>query len=118
MYGERWGRCCLDVAGSPTQNATLTMAEFAVTHFGVAITSSAFNSGKPFDELVREQLASDEIVPLPHKNMTPDVLEKLTATGLLRMAPDKVASGGIDQSVARTKASPTRCRLSPEEIDK
>jgi hypothetical protein len=103
-YGERWGRHWLDVAGYAdsegyTDEDRVRSHAFRYRDYVIR----AFNSDKPFDEFIREQLAGDEMVPLPHKNMTPDAIEKLTATGFLRMAPDGTASGGIDQSVARNQ---------------
>lgn len=103
-YGERWGRHWLDVAGYAdsegyTDEDRVRSHAFRYRDYVIR----AFNSDKPFDEFIQEQLAGDEMVPLPHKNMTPDAIEKLTATGFLRMAPDGTASGGIDQSVARNQ---------------
>ncbi|MFT5328837.1 MAG: hypothetical protein ACI8P0_006753, partial [Planctomycetaceae bacterium] len=103
-YGERWGRHWLDVAGYAdsegyTDEDRVRSHAFRYRDYVIR----AFNSDKPFDEFIREQLAGDEMIPLPHKNMTPDAIEKLTATGFLRMAPDGTASGGIDQSVARNQ---------------
>jgi mono/diheme cytochrome c family protein len=104
QYGERWGRHWLDVAGYAdsegyTDDDRVRGHAFRYRDYVIR----AFNSDKPFDEFIREQLAGDEMVPLPHKNMTPDSIEKLTATGFLRMAPDGTASSGIDQSVARNQ---------------
>ncbi len=103
-YGERWGRHWLDVAGYAdsegyTDEDRVRSHAFRYRDYVIR----AFNEDKPFDEFIREQLAGDEMVPLPHKNMTPESIEKLTATGFLRMAPDGTASGGIDQSVARNQ---------------
>src|SRR5262249_31769333 len=58
---------------------------------------------KPFDQFVREQLAGDEMVKTPHQDLTPDDIEKLVATGFLRMAPDGTGSGGVDQAAARNQ---------------
>ena len=103
-YGERWGRHWLDVAGYAdsegyTDEDRVRSHAFRYRDYVIR----AFNSDKPFDEFIREQLAGDEMVPLPHKNMTADTIEKLTATGFLRMASDGTASSGIDQSVARNQ---------------
>ncbi|MEO8495059.1 MAG: DUF1549 domain-containing protein [Planctomycetota bacterium] len=45
-----------------------------------------------------ERLADDEMVPLPHANLAPDQIEKLVATGLLRMAADGTGSGSNDDA--------------------
>ena len=41
-----------------------------------------------------EQLAGDELVTPPYKNLSPSAIEKLTATGFLRMAADGTATAG------------------------
>ena len=62
----------------------------------------SLNEDKPFDEFIREQLAGDEMVSQPHKNLSPDAIDKLTATAFLRMVPDGTATAeATDQVVAR-----------------
>ena len=88
-YGERWGRHWLDVAGyadSDGYTETDPVRPYAYKFRDYVIR--AFNNDKPFDQFIREQLAGDEMVPQPHNNLSPDAIEKLTATGFLRMAPD------------------------------
>src|SRR5205085_9780152 len=41
-----------------------------------------------------EQLAGDELVPPPWKNLTPGQVELLTATGFLRTTPDETSGRG------------------------
>ena len=54
---------------------------------------NAFNSDKAFNEFIVEQLAGDELVAKrPFKNLDPRDVERLTATGFLRMAPDATDS--------------------------
>src|SRR5690606_36499600 len=60
---------------------------------------NALNQDKPFDAFVREQLAGDEMVPQPHKNLSPVAVEKITATGFLRMAAD--GTGAMNDTAAR-----------------
>ena len=43
------------------------------------------------------------MVPTPHDNSAPETIERLTATGFLRMAPDGTASGGIDKPAAQNQ---------------
>jgi hypothetical protein len=94
-YGERWGRHWLDIAGYADsegydeQDRTRPEA-FRFRDYVVR----AFNANKPLDQFVIEQLAGDELVPLPHKNLPADSIEKLTATGFLRMAADGTATAG------------------------
>ena len=83
-YGERWGRHWLD------------LARFAETdgfeHDAVRPHSwryrdyviRAFNSDKPYDRFIREQLAGDELWP--------DDPDALTATGFNLLGPDMVDS--------------------------
>ncbi len=100
-YGERWGRHWLDIAGyadsegytdeDPVRTWAFKYRDYVVR---------AFNADKPFNDFLTEQLAGDELVPLPHANLSPENLDKLIATGFLRMAPDGTASG-VDQNLAR-----------------
>lgn len=88
-YGERWGRHWLDVAGyADSDGFTDRDLERKWAHKYRDYVIRALNEDKPFDQFIREQLAGDEMVPQPHKNLNPDAIAKLTATGFLRMAPD------------------------------
>jgi mono/diheme cytochrome c family protein len=101
-YGERWGRHWLDVAGyadSDGYNEADTERKYAYKFRDYVIR--AFNEDKPFDQFIREQLAGDEMLRPPYKNLTPEQTDKLVATGFLRMAPDGTASGPPDQYAAR-----------------
>ena len=88
-YGERWGRHWLDVVGYADSDGFSEKdleRKWAWKYRDYVI--AALNKDKPFDEFVREQLAGDEMVPQPHRNLSPEAIEKITATGFLRMAPD------------------------------
>jgi mono/diheme cytochrome c family protein len=101
-YGERWGRHWLDVAGyadSEGYATADTVRNYSYKYRDYVIRS--FNADKPFDQFIQEQLAGDELVPLPHKNLSPDQVEKLVATGFLRNAPDGTGSSGVVQNEAR-----------------
>lgn len=98
-YGERWGRHWLDIAGyadSEGFNDKDVVRPDAWSYRDYVIR--AFNSDKPFDQFIVEQLAGDELAKTTYAdaqtlaNADADVLEKLTATGFLRMAPDGTAS--------------------------
>ncbi len=92
-YGERWGRHWLDVAGyadSDGYNELDAERKHAWRYRDYVIR--AFNADKPFDRFIVEQLAGDELVEPPYKDLAPADLEKLTATGFLRMAPDGSAA--------------------------
>ncbi|HVA49558.1 MAG TPA: PSD1 and planctomycete cytochrome C domain-containing protein [Pirellulales bacterium] len=103
-YGERWGRHWLDVAGYAdsegyTDEDTPRASAFRYRDYVIR----SFNADKPFDQFIQEQLAGDELVPPPYKNLSAEAIDKLTATGFLRMSPDGTASGGVDQNVARNQ---------------
>ncbi|MEQ1860787.1 MAG: PSD1 and planctomycete cytochrome C domain-containing protein [Chthoniobacteraceae bacterium] len=102
-YGERWGRHWLDVAGysdSDGYSETDPARPWAFKFRDYVIRS--LNADKPFDQFIREQLAGDEMVKQPFKNLPPDDIDKLTATAFLRMVPDGTASATADdQPTAR-----------------
>lgn len=102
-YGERWARHWLDVAGyadSDGASADDTPREFAYKYRDYVIRS--LNRDKPFDAFVIEQLAGDELVKPPYRNLSGEDLEKLVATGFLRMGPDGTASAA-DPDVAKNQ---------------
>jgi hypothetical protein len=102
-YGERWGRHWLDIAGyadSEGYTAEDTVRPDAYKYRDYVIRS--INADKPWDLFIQEQLAGDEMVRPPYQNLSPEAIEKLTATGFLRMAPDGTASG-VDQAIARNQ---------------
>lgn len=101
-YGERWGRHWLDTAGyADSEGYTAdTVRPHAYRYRDYVIR--AFNADKPFNEFLIEQLAGDELVPPPYTNLSPDAIEKLVATGFLRMAADGTAMGG-DQDLMRNQ---------------
>ncbi len=101
-YGERWARHWLDVAGYAdsegyTEEDPLRPHAYHYRDYVIR----AFNSDKPFDQFVIEQLAGDELIEPPLDNLTPAESERLIATGFLRMAPDGTGSSSVDQALAR-----------------
>ena len=103
-YGERWGRHWLDVAGYADSDGYTDadpVRPWAYKYRDYVIRS--FNADKPFDQFIREQLAGDEMVAAAVQEpraATP--IDKLTATGFLRMAPDGTGDAQRrDQKVAR-----------------
>jgi len=93
-YGERWGRHWLDVAGYADSAGVLSEDRplpFAFRYRDYVIR--AFNSDKPYDRFLQEQIAGDELsdywTAYETLDRLPDeVVEALTATGYLRCAPD------------------------------
>jgi hypothetical protein len=100
-YGERWGRHWLDVAGyadsegfsgdDPVRATAYRYRDYVVR---------AFSADKPWNEFIIEQLAGDETVRPPYETLPATELDKLIATGFLRMAPDGSASPGVDVKAA------------------
>jgi hypothetical protein len=93
-YGERWGRHWLDVAGyadSEGDGTTDTPRPYAWKYRDWVVR--ALNADKPLDRFIVEQLAGDEL-SAARKNLTPEQVDLLTATGFLRAAPDGTAGGG------------------------
>jgi mono/diheme cytochrome c family protein len=100
-YGERWGRHWLDVAGyadSHGYTGSDPVRRYAWKYRDQVIRS--FNSDKPFDRFIVEQLAGDELVRPPYANLPAKDLDKLIATGFLRTAPDGTATPGTDRKAA------------------
>ena len=102
-YGERWGRHWLDVAGyADSEGYTESDAERGWAWRYRDYVVRAFNDDMPWDRFIREQLAGDEMIQPPYADLTPDQVDKLTATGFLRMAPDGTGSGA-NNAVAKNQ---------------
>ena len=89
QYGVRWGRHWLDAAGYAESdgNAVDDRRRGHAWRYRDYVIA-AFNSNKPVDQFLVEQLAGDELVEGGLEVGDPRHLELLTATGFLRMAPD------------------------------
>jgi hypothetical protein len=101
-YGERWARHWLDVAGyadSDGYTARDPERKFAYKYRDYLVRS--LNADRPWDQLIREQLAGDEMLASPYKDLRGGDLDKLIATGFLRMAPDGTGDRGADPAAAR-----------------
>jgi hypothetical protein len=111
-YGERWGRHWLDVAGyadSEGYDQADPVRATAWKYRDYVIRS--LNADKPFDQFIREQLAGDEMVKRPYSDLSPADLDRLTATGFLRMAPDGSGNPGADQKAARNQVLSNTVRI-------
>ncbi|MCH2203586.1 MAG: DUF1549 domain-containing protein, partial [Fuerstiella sp.] len=92
-FGERWARHWLDVVGySDTVGFDMNpdgivLAEGKWRYRDYVINS--FNSDKPYDVFIRQQLAGDEAVDWRSaETFTPEIIDHLVATGFLRTAQD------------------------------
>ncbi len=103
-YGERWARHWLDVAGYAESDGYVDEDRprpYAYKYRDYVIR--AINADKPWDEFLIEQLAGDELVAPPYANLQPDQIEKLVATGFLRMGVDGTGTAAIDEDLARNQ---------------
>ena len=100
-YGERWGRHWLDVAGyadSDGYSDADPPRPYAYKFRDYVIAS--FNSDKPFDRFITEQIAGDELARVtrddPQSALTdPQLRQLLIATGFLRMGADGTATPAV-----------------------
>jgi hypothetical protein len=93
-YGERWGRHWLDLAGYAESAGVLSEDRPLPSAFRYRdYVCRAFNSDKPYDRFLQEQLAGDELTDYwtayeKLDKLPEEVVEAVTATGYLRCAPD------------------------------
>jgi hypothetical protein len=103
-YGERWGKFWLDAAGYADSNGYFNADSdrpLAWKYRDYVVRS--FNADKPYDRFVREQLAGDELAGFtPGGDVTPDMVEALTATHFLRNAPDGTGESDGNPDEVRT----------------
>jgi hypothetical protein len=103
-YGERWGRYWLDIAGyADSDGVTVSDAPrpYAYKYRDYVIRS--LNSDKPLDEFIIEQLAGDELIESASQQLKSEQIDKLIATGFLRMAGDGTGSGAPDPELAKNQ---------------
>jgi mono/diheme cytochrome c family protein len=92
-FGERWGRHWLDVAGYVDTVGFDVDGPLIITSEGKWLyrdyVIAAFNTDKPYDRFITEQVAGDELYDWRRvERFTPEVREALVATGFLRTARD------------------------------
>ena len=93
-YGERWGRHWLDAAGYSDVTGFDSAVENVIVIDGMwryrDWVIRAFNQDLPYDRFLVEQLAGDELVDWRSaEKYTPEILDKLVATGYLRSVFDR-----------------------------
>jgi len=101
-YGERWGRHWLDAAGYADSEGYSTRdleRKYAWKYRDYVVAS--LNRDTPWNQFLLEQIAGDELLVPPYRNLTPDQAEKLIATGFLRMGPDGTGDGEVEAMAAR-----------------
>ena len=88
-YGERWARHWLDTAGYADGNGFLGDEPRTHAWRYRDWVIRALNRDLPYDEFVRQQLAGDQMADWKMgEKLSPNAVEKLTATGFLRLTPD------------------------------
>ncbi|MDP7274893.1 MAG: DUF1553 domain-containing protein [Planctomycetaceae bacterium] len=88
-YGERWGRHWLDAAGYADSEGVASVdpqRKWAWQYRDWVVNSH--NDDLGWNRFLLAQLAGDEMVKPPYKDLSPGDLQLLTATGYLRTAPD------------------------------
>ena len=103
-YGERWGRHWMDTVGYVDVrlydgDATTLYPNEGIWRYRDYIIRS-FNADKRYDQFLREQLAGDEMVDWREASeWTPQIMEKLVATGYLRSIEDHTSEAqyGIER---------------------
>lgn len=93
QYGERWAAKWLDVVRyADTNGFELDSDRRHAWRYRDYVIQS-FNSGKPYDRFIQEQIAGDELFP--------GSKEALIATGYLRAGSEHLVSGNIDPEDSR-----------------
>lgn len=101
-FGERWGRHWLDeagyvdVLGTDNDAAIISFGENKWRYRDYVV--HALNEDKPFDRFLTEQIAGDELADWRSSpTFTPDVAERLVATGYLRNAADDTDANELNR---------------------
>jgi hypothetical protein len=103
-YGERWARHWMDAAGYADSDGGTS--QDAVRPYSYKYRDwliRSISADRRWDDMIREQLAGDESLKPPYQDLTPADLDKLTATGYLRLVPDATTDPAVDQVIARNE---------------
>src|SRR6266571_399683 len=93
QYGERWASKWLDVVRYADTNGFEADHDRPHAWRYRDYVIQSFNSDKPYDRFVKEQIAGDE--------MFPESQEALVATGYLRAGSEHVVGGNVDPEESR-----------------
>lgn len=93
QYGERWAQRWLDVVRYADTNGYEIDAERPHAWRYRDYVVRSFQTNKPFDRFVKEQIAGDELFPGDH--------EALIATGFHRAGPIHLVAGNQDEEMNR-----------------
>ena len=104
QYGVRMGKLWLDAVGYADSNGYFnadTDRPLAWKYRDYVVKS--LNGDKPYDQFVREQIAGDELAAFtPGGDITPAMVDALTATHFLRNAPDGTGESDGNPDEVRT----------------
>ncbi len=89
-YGERWGKYWLEASGYADSNGYFSAdSDRALAYRYRDYVIRAFNADRPLDQIVREQLAGDELAgDRQNREANPAVIDQLVATHFLRNGQD------------------------------
>jgi hypothetical protein len=89
QYGERWARHWLDIGGYADSNGYLGDEPRTEAWRYRDWVVRALNRDMPYDEFITLQLAGDQVAKWTYgERLTEDAIDKLTATGFLRLPAD------------------------------
>ena len=102
QHGERWAQFWLNAAGYADSEGIIDEDKIRPNAWRYRdYVIRAFNADKPYDRFLTEQIAGDELVDYKHlQEVDAPTIEKLTATGFLRLVPDGTyspANGSIPE---------------------
>lgn len=90
-YGERWARHWLDAAGYADSEGAQNEDRVRPHMWRYRdYVIRAFNSDKPYDRFLLEQIAGDELADIENApEITQELYDNIVATGFLRTTPDR-----------------------------
>jgi uncharacterized protein DUF1553/uncharacterized protein DUF1549/cytochrome c len=103
-YGERWGKYWLDASGYSESNGYFSAdSDRPLAYRYRDYVIRAFNADRPLDQIVREQLAGDELAGQRQSHYASnEVIDQLVATHFLRNGQD--GTGESDGNPDEVKA--------------